>query len=88
MNWEERLIELFDDPLLANVYPLPPLITSDDRLSESFLEIIEWVEESSKEPLNNPDDFNERILYRRLKNIRSDNEKRLYLKPLDSYNLL
>ena len=88
MNWEERLIELFDDPLLANVYPLPQQITSDDRLSESFLEIIEWVEKTGKEPLGNPDDFNERILYRRLKNIRNDDEKRIYLKPLDKYNLL
>lgn len=88
MNWEERLIELFDDPLLANVYPLPPQVTSDDRLSESFLEIIEWIAKSGKEPLDNPEDFKERILYRRLRNIRSDVEKRNYLKPLDKYNLL
>lgn len=88
MNWEERLIELFDDPLLANVYPLPPQITSDDRLSESFLKIIEWVEVNGKEPLEDSEEFNGRRLYRRLRNIRSDDEKRNYLKPLDKYNLL
>lgn len=88
MNWDDILKDLFDDPLLANVYPLPPSITSDDRLSESFFKIIEWVEESGEEPFDNPEDFNERILYRRLKNIRSDDEKRIYLKPLDRCNLL
>ena len=88
MNWENNLIELFDDPLLANIYPLPPRITSDDRLSQSFLKIIDWMVENGREPNENPEDFKERILFRRLENIRSDEEKRLYLKPLDSYNLL
>lgn len=88
MNWEKRLIKLFDDPLLDNVYPLQPPITSYDLLSDSFLKIIEWIEENEREPFDNPDDFKERRVYRRLKNIRCDDEKRIYLKPLDKYNLL
>lgn len=27
MDWEKELIALFDDPLLADVRPLPPRIT-------------------------------------------------------------
>ena len=88
MNWEIELINLFEDPLLADVRPLPPLVTSDDRLSESFIEIVDWIAESGREPLNESEDFNERSLFRRLDNLRSDYEKRLYLKPLDSYDLL
>ena len=88
MNWEIELINLFEDQLLADVRPLPPLVTSDDRLSESFLEIIAWVNGSGREPLDSSEDFNERILFRRLKNLRADDEKRLYLKHLDNYNLL
>ena len=88
MNWENELINLFEDPLLADVRPLPPRVTSDDRLSESFLEIVAWMDDSGREPLDSSEDFNERILFRRLKNLRSDEEKRLYLKHLDIYNLL
>lgn len=88
MNWENELIDLFDDQLLADVRPLPPLVTSDDRLSESFLEISAWIVDNGREPLDNSEDFNERILFRRLKNLRADDEKRLYLKHLDINNLL
>lgn len=88
MNWENELINLFEDPLLADVRPLPPRVTSDDLLSESFIEIINWIEENGREPLNESEDFNERSLFRRLKNLRSDDEKRLYLMPLDRLGLL
>ncbi|HKM45883.1 MAG TPA: hypothetical protein VJY12_10560 [Dysgonamonadaceae bacterium] len=88
MNWENELINLFEDPLLADVRPLAPLVTSDDRLSESFLELTTWVEDKGREPLDNSEEFNERILFRRLKNLRADDEKRLYLMPLDRLGLL
>jgi len=88
MNWEEELIALFDDPLLADVRPLPPRITSDDRLTASFLEITAWVAENGRELMDDSGDFKERILYRRLKSIREDEEKRSYLQHLDSQNLL
>lgn len=88
MNWEKELIELFDDPLLADVRPLPPRATADDRLTASFLEINSWMVENGRVPLENSDDFRERMLYRRLKSLREDEEKCLYLKELDENNLL
>lgn len=48
MDWEKELISLFDDPLLADVRPLPPPITADDHLSNSFLEIVSWVTENRR----------------------------------------
>jgi hypothetical protein len=88
MNWEKELIELFNDPLLSDVYPLPPKITSDDRLVESFIQINQWVEVEKRMPTENNDNFNERILFRRLKNLRNDEEKKCYLKDFDIYSLL
>ena len=88
MNWENNLIELFNDPLLDNVYPLPPRLTPNDHLSTSFLEILDWVEENGREPFNNAKDFKERSLMSRLHGIRNNDEKRIYLKPLDRCNLL
>jgi hypothetical protein len=88
MDWEKELIALFDDPLLADVRSLPQRNTSDDRLSESFLEIVTWIAENEREPIDNMDDFKERILFRRLKYLRADDEKRLFLKQIDILNLL
>lgn len=88
MDWEKELIELFDDPLLADVRPLLPPITADDHLTYSFLEIVSWVTENRREPIDNSDDFKERILFRRLKSVRENDIKRQYLKQFDTLDLL
>ena len=88
MNWTEELIALFDDPLLANVKPFAPRITSDDRLVEKFLEICEWTSVNGFEPKEEGLDFRERQLYRRLLSIRTDEENREYLLPYDTFKLL
>ena len=88
MNWDEELIKLFDDPILADVHPLPPKITSNDRLVQSFIEINEWVEKYGSFPTDNSENFQERILFRRLKNLQNDEEKKLYLKDFDIHNIL
>ena len=33
MDWPEELLEIFDDPLLADVRPKPKAPTPDDRLA-------------------------------------------------------
>lgn len=88
MNWEQELISLFDDGLLVDVRPLVPKITADDRLTQSFLEINQWIEFNKREPLEDCEDFKEKILYRRLKNLREDISKSAYLKDYDQFNLL
>lgn len=88
MSWAEDLIELFNDPILSDVRPFAPRITSDDRLVESFLEIRDWVSKTGVEPKEEGSDFNERKLYRRLISIRSDEEKSAFLKDYDTVHLL
>ena len=88
MDWNKELLSLFDDPLLEGVRPLPPAVTSDDRLTESFEEINAWYKEYGSEPEKHSTDFKERLMYRRLKSLREDEEKRAYLKEHDIYNLL
>lgn len=88
MNWSEDLVSLFDDPLLANVRPFPPRITSDDRLVESFLEVVEWVKVNEKSPQEENVDFTERKLHRRLLSIKADEDKKAFLQVYDTLNLL
>lgn len=88
MNWTDDLIELFNDPILADVRPFAPRITSDDRLVESFLEICTWVLSNGCEPKEEGVDFTERKLYRRLLSMRGDEEQCAFLKEYDTANLL
>ena len=88
MSWTEDLIELFNDPILADVKPFAPRITSDDRLVESFLEIRDWVLSNGCEPNEEGADFSERKLHKPLLSIRSDEERSAFLKMYDTANLL
>lgn len=88
MNWSQTLIELFNDPILAEVKPFAPKITSDDRLVEKFIEINEWVLANGGNPQEDSSDFNERKFFRRLMSFRSDEEKREFLLPYDTLKLL
>jgi hypothetical protein len=88
MSWTEDLIELFNDPILAEVRPFPIRITNDDRLVESYLEVCEWVLAKGFEPKEEGSDFTERKLFRRLLSIRMDEERSAFLKEYDTANLL
>lgn len=88
MDWNKELLSLFDDPLLERVRPLPPAVTADDRLAESFEEINIWYKEYGAVPNKYSNNFKEKLLYRRLKSLRDDEAKRLYLKDHDIYNIL
>lgn len=88
MSWSEDLLELFNDPILADVKPFPQKITSDDRLVEDFVQVCDWVMENGFEPREEGADFTERKFYRRLLSIRNDEEKSAFLKAHDTANLL
>lgn len=88
MSWSEDLLELFNDPILAEVKPFTERVTSDDRLVESFEEICNWVLSNGFEPREEGTDFSERRLYRRLLSIRTDEERSAFLKTYDTANLL
>jgi len=50
MEWPEELLELFDDPLLANIHPKLQRMTVDDRLVAKLEEISQWVEANKRIP--------------------------------------
>jgi hypothetical protein len=62
--------------------------TTDERLLNSFQEIIDFVVRHKREPQPNPSNISEYQLYTRLKGIRENPEKKEQLKDIDTNNLL
>jgi hypothetical protein len=88
---DKILDEIFsNDPLgLLNVKPKNSNIkTADERLSNSFEEINDFISKNEREPAPNPTNPTEYQLYSRLKNLREDEDKMLALEPQDTYGLL
>ena len=79
-----------NDPLgLLNVKPKTSNVkTADERLSNSFEEINDFISKNEREPAPNPTNPTEYQLYSRLKNLREDEDKMLALEPQDTYGLL
>ena len=62
--------------------------TADERLSNSFEEINDFITKNDREPAPNSSNISEYQLYSRLKNLREDEGKMLALEPQDKYGLL
>ena len=79
-----------NDPLgLLNVKPKTSNVKSaDERLSNSFEEINDFIAKNEREPAPNPSNISEYQLYSRLKNLREDEDKMLALETRDVYGLL
>ncbi len=85
MEWPKELLEIFDDPLLADVRPKPKAPTPDDRLAQTLLEVNKWVAEHGSEPTM-AGDLKEKVLAVKLKSLRAKaNES---LRQYDEYHLL
>ena len=67
--------------------PLRSHATSNDRLVNSFLKVLEFVESTGREP-SEKGDIEEQKLYRTLRSIRNDEAKRLACLPSDDAGLL
>ena len=79
---------LNDDPLdLLKVKPKVAVITADEMLIQSFLEITEF-HSTHQRPPKESTDINERKLWMRLNHIKDDYEKCLALKEYDPCGLL
>ncbi len=72
---------------IFNFKPINSIITTDDRLVESFNEINTFIDEHGHEPANMID-MNERKLAKRLEGFRNEPKKVLALKPYDKHDLL
>ena len=62
--------------------------TADERLSNSFEEINDFIAKNEREPAPNPTNPTEYQLYSRLKNLREDEGKMIALEPQDTYGIL
>ncbi len=85
MDYPDKLLKLFDDPLLAEVRPLPKAIASDDRLVEKLLAINDYIRTTAKIP-SDKGTFEERRLYRSLKALQAYRDIDM-LRELDEYHL-
>lgn len=77
-----------DDMSLLDVKDNEVPITSDERLANSFLEIVEFVDRNNRNPEANSKDLTEYRLYSRLKSICADPAKIEKLKDFDRHDLL
>lgn len=89
-NYTNELLKLFESEdanlFIAKGKPTAP--TADDRLAESFQQIIDFVQENDREPEISSGDFQEALLAKRLEAIKNTSEKAEYLEQFDSLGLL
>lgn len=69
MEWPKELIDLFDDPLLADVRPMVVAPTFSDRKDKQVAELEAWIEEHGREPQRNGD-LTEKRMWARLMALR------------------
>ncbi len=50
MEWPNKLLEIFDDPLLDGVRPRVTPVTADDRMSQKLEEVRSWIASHGREP--------------------------------------
>lgn len=77
-----------DDSGLLDLPDKPAAQTSDERLVNSFLEIVSFYDENGHAPNGATTNILERRLYSRLDGIKADAKKRDVLKDFDKYDLL
>ncbi len=89
-DYTRQLLELFESENsgLFIAKEKPKGITADDRLAESFLEIINFVSENNRNPEIDADDIREALLAKRLESIIHTPEKVEALEAYDSLGLL
>lgn len=77
-----------DDSGLLDVPDKPIAQTSDERLVNSFLEIVAFYDDNGHPPRSATSNISERRLYSRLEGMRADSKKAEILKDFDKYDLL
>jgi hypothetical protein len=90
MEWPEELLDIFEDPLFADVKVKESAPTAMDLLQRKMAEITEWMNShSGKEPsLESGADITEKCLAASLYAIRKDSCCHAGLQAVDKYGLL
>lgn len=71
MEWPTELLELFDDPLLANVKPAPAPVTADDRTQKKIEQLRAWIDANGREPSLESKNITEKLLSKSLETLRN-----------------
>lgn len=87
MEWPKELLDIFDDPLLADVRPKSPSPTPGDRMAQKLLKVNEWVKEHGREPQMSGG-LKEKLLAKSLEALREKAQTNAELLQYDEFHLL
>jgi hypothetical protein len=87
-DWDAELHDILSEPFFDDVKPIKRQSTSSDRLVNSFIEVLDFVEAEEREPSENAETLEELKLFRTLRSIRSDATKRRICQGADTIGLL
>lgn len=86
-DWDAELQDILSEPFFDDVKPVRSRTTSHDRLVNSFLDVLNFVDAHGREP-SKDGDIEEQKLYRTLRSIRNDEKKRRACLNADAAGLL
>ena len=88
IDWEAELQAILAEPFFDDVKPVKHHTTSSERLVNSFIEVLDFVEAVGREPSENAQSIGELKLFRTLRSIRNDETKRRICQTADTIGLL
>ena len=88
IDWDAEIQEILSEPFFDDVKPIRRRTTSSDRLVNSFLEVLDFVNAEGREPSENAETLEELKLFRTLRSIRADESKRRVCQSADTIGLL
>lgn len=71
MEWPTELLELFDDPILADVKPAPAPVTADDRMQKKIQQLRDWITANGREPQLESRNITEKLMSKSLETLKS-----------------
>lgn len=87
IDWDAELKDILSEHFFDDVKPVRSRTTSHDRLVNSFLEVLDFVDATGHEPAEDGD-MEEQKLFRTLRSIRNDEAKRKVCLSADDIGLL
>lgn len=55
MEWPKELLEIFNDPIFADVRPKSTPLTTNDRMLQKLAEVKDWIANNGREPRKDGD---------------------------------
>lgn len=55
MEWPKELLEIFNDPIFADVRPKSTPLTTNDRMLQKLAEVKSWIANNGREPRKDGD---------------------------------